>query len=249
MIQILGNSGVITSSSSSGSTSITIPDNTNMCVVFASGVSSSGFNGSVSIGGVSSVEIAVTFEINSQGCFARYVINSGVGSKTFAWTLTETPDQGANFVVVYLSGVDTSNPIRGYGITPEGYTPPKVTSAFSSSSTDLVLACYGAWYYPMTLAVEGQTEILTSSRYRDSVLGLAYKAGVDGTTTITWGYFTWEEFTWGMAIGFSVIAASDPGPSPGWDNISKISNISESDIGQVLLIDKDDVTKINNIGV
>lgn len=249
MIQILGNSGVITSSSSSGSVSITIPDNTNMCIVFASGWSDNEFNGSFSIGGVSSVGIAVAFDINSEGCFARYVVNSGTGSKTFAWTLTATPVEGANFVVVYLSGVDTSNPIRGYGITPTGFAPPKVTSAFNSSSTDLVLACYCAWYYPMTLAVEGQTAILTSSSYRDSILGLAYKDGVDGTTTITWGYQTYSEFTYGMAIGFSVIAGSGPGPDPGWTNISKVGNVSESNIGKVLLIGKDDVSKINKIGV
>lgn len=112
--------------------------------------------------------------------------NPLTGTRTFAWTMSRAPDEGANFFLVFLKDVDTAaDPIRAGGT---GVGASSATSAsFASNANDLCL-CVGYSYTTTDSNAApsgyGQTEIADSTQYNNCQGAIGTKPGVAGNTTM-----------------------------------------------------------------
>jgi hypothetical protein len=204
---------LIESSAASGSQSVTVPAGTNYAVLFTNGLDYNSTPPSLTatLGGQSLSLIQAGNDwgwIDATQIFG--VVTSGTGSQTFAWTWPGAADEGYVMPLIFLSDIDTSDPVTGSAAEPND-SGNTTTSSFSSSDTDIVLL--GASSYDNTvpnLAVDGQTEIAATegnANYCSAIC--AYKAGSDSGITVTANGISYGEVA-GVSLKISSGGSTNP---------------------------------------
>ena len=197
---LVGSISVVESTSGNSSANVTVPSGATLAIIsYHKWHYSDGAPSALSLGGSSVLSELVNQSVNTsyEQTGVYYQVNPSSGTQTLAWTFADDPLTGCRFYIVYLSGTDTSSPIRGSGVTTGSggaATPP-----FSSDTSDLCLAAASGGNV-LTLTNGGQDEEVNGS-YNSCYAGIASKAGVSSTTTMT---VTIDVGASGSIVGFSV---------------------------------------------
>ncbi len=183
-------SQTIVASSGSINQSVTVPAGTNFAVFYYGGWNSTVRTVStISLGGTAAGNLYT--RAISDGCQDGYIygVATSEGSKTFILTMSGSMSEGGVAMLVFLSGVDTSNPFVSSGYVEIEYTSPETTwSSSITSVTDgigLVFATgYGADSGALNPNVQSQTTSVANTTYNSDNYAAGYKATTSSSTTL-----------------------------------------------------------------
>ena len=161
----------------SGSTTWTVPANTDLMIVFSSGWDDNEdySNASLTIGGDA---MTVLQETSNDAGSHEYIgmwyrANPSTGSQTFAFDWNDSGgarNDGHQFVAVFYSGVDTADPFRDSGRVAEA---DDVTGLSAQSGDRIIGAVTSYNDDTITVTDDSQTEITVTTAYNQTAMGIA----------------------------------------------------------------------------
>jgi hypothetical protein len=130
-----------------------------------------------------------THSSNNEGIVMYYVSGFNTGSKSFAWDWngTSTADEGAEFMLMFVDGVDTTSPLRDHKSVFRPSSPPAAitTPSITSSATDWMFGVASGYTTNVNMTASPQTERVTPGVYNGARYDCATKAGADSSATMT----------------------------------------------------------------
>lgn len=176
----------IIENSSNISQSVTVPADTDCCVVFYGGWRSGG-NAvtAISLGGTAMTQIVARGVNNDQQDHFAYWVATSAGSKTFAMTKTADCTEGGIAILVFLSGVHAASPVVDADYT-EGFSPAAITLTLTTEADGILLVFCSGYQTSgaFDVEVQSQTNIIESaSPYASDYYAAGYKSTA-GTSAI-----------------------------------------------------------------
>lgn len=170
----------VQSSAQSSSTTITVPADCTLVVVMAVGFGGIGWMGANPIS-INSVNLTTQEKTDSQDTNGQvwigYLANPATGSRTLAWSWNNAPSEGVQYLVVYLRGASTSNPIRSSGQQTAADTD---VTGLTAELNELMLGCVYSYTSITSVTDNSQTELLKGGPYNTAYYGFAEKQAGTG---------------------------------------------------------------------
>lgn len=192
-VALTGTQEFIGSSSNSGSSSVTVPSDATAVLIYWVGWES-GSNismSSLSVGGNAMTilqNLARSGDADAVG--GAILVNPPTGSQTFAWDWTGTGalGDGGGFIVSYVKGLDTSDPVRDSDVSAASDgSEIERTLTLTTNSTDLVIGIASSYATNANGAPgsSGQTIALDNQSFNNVHIDLAYETGGASTTAFS----------------------------------------------------------------
>lgn len=179
---------VVSDSDGSISQSVTVPTNTDYALIFVGGWTSTAPTvSSMSLGGTAASNLYTRATSDSYQDSHVYGVATSAGSKTFAATFSGAFTEGGVAILVFLSGVNSSNPLvaTNYAETNDTIKNSHTWTGMTSVAGGIGLV-FATGYYDavtFTMTAQSQTNIVTGT-YNNDDYGAAYKLTTGSTETL-----------------------------------------------------------------
>ena len=181
-------SQVITASSGSINQSVTVPAGANYAVIYYGGWNSTARTVSaMSLGGTSASNLYTRATTNDFQDGYIYGVATSAGSKTFILTMSGSVTEGGVAMLVFLSGVDTSNPFVSSAYQEVTSTQVSTMSGSITSVADGIALSFATGYSDggaLTPTAQSQTTAVSSALYNSDLYAAGYKATTGTSTTV-----------------------------------------------------------------
>lgn len=182
-------SATVTDADGSMSQLVTVPANTDYAIIFVGGWAGATARtvSSMALGGTSADNLYTRANSDDYQDSYVYGVATSPGSKTFAATLSGAFSEGGVAILVFLSGVNSSNPLvaSNYAETTGTVVTSATWSGMASvaSGLGLVFATAYANTKTLTITAQSQTQIVSSS-YNSDLYAAGYKSTAGSTETL-----------------------------------------------------------------
>ncbi|HPD81610.1 MAG TPA: hypothetical protein PK357_00740, partial [Candidatus Pacearchaeota archaeon] len=186
-IQYLG-SDTVQSSSTGGSSTVTIPSGATFCVI---GISYWEAYGDRTLSMTLDGETATLINMGEYSATHNlaqlwYVKDFDSGDKFFNWTWSGAISEGAEFMFLFFNNVNLTNPIRDNDSyfttsTANWYTTPN----FDSSDSDMIVGVATSYETTINMTTATQTERITPGVYNNAQYAMATKPGTSSVENMT----------------------------------------------------------------
>lgn len=183
-------SQVITASSGSINQSVTVPAGANYAVIYYGGWNWTARTVSaMSLGGTSASNLYTRATADEFQDGYIYGVATSAGSKTFILTMSDSVTEGGVAMLVFLSGVDTSNPFVSSAYQEVTFTQVSTMSGSITSVADGIALSFATGYFrsagdALTPTAQSQTTAVSSALYNSDLYAAGYKATTGTSTTV-----------------------------------------------------------------
>ena len=170
------------------SQAVTVPTNTDYAVIFVGGWRNPATTvSSMSLGGTAASNLYTRAITDTNQDSYVYGVATSAGSKTFTVTLSDTISEGGGIVIVYLSGVNSGNPLvaSDYAETTDTQKSSHTWTNMTAVTNGIGLVFASGYYNEVAfdLTAQSQTSIVTGTYNLDNYAA-AYKLTTGSTTTL-----------------------------------------------------------------